>query len=61
MPQKKPWASMDESTARRDKLIEHKQYICRHVDDLPEISDGSWGRQEKASGPRGSATAADNV
>src|SRR5262244_818860 len=38
--------------ALRDKLIEHKHYICKHGDDMPEIAGWRWGQQGKAGGPR---------
>jgi xylulose-5-phosphate/fructose-6-phosphate phosphoketolase len=47
--------------ALRDKLIEHKHYICKHGDDMPEIAGWRWGQQGKAGGPRVSDTAGDNV
>jgi xylulose-5-phosphate/fructose-6-phosphate phosphoketolase len=30
--------------AIRDILIEHRQYICEHGEDLPAIRDWAWGR-----------------
>ena len=46
--------------AIRDKLIEHKQYVDEHGDDMPEVTSWTWGQQEAAAG-RSSSTEADNV
>jgi len=45
--------------AIRDKLIDHKEYICRYGDDMPEITGWRWGQQGIATGVR--STEADNV
>jgi xylulose-5-phosphate/fructose-6-phosphate phosphoketolase len=46
--------------AIRDKLLEHRQYIARCGDDLPEISNWRWGTPGKSQGRRAD-TAADNL
>ena len=28
--------------AIRDKLIDHKEYVCKHGEDLPEIRNCKW-------------------
>ena len=45
--------------AIRDKLLEHKQYIAKYGDDVPEIAGWTWGEQDAS--PRGTSTAGDNV
>jgi xylulose-5-phosphate/fructose-6-phosphate phosphoketolase len=40
--------------AIRDKLIEHKEYICKYGEDLPEVRHWRWN-QPTAGAARGKA------
>jgi xylulose-5-phosphate/fructose-6-phosphate phosphoketolase len=44
----------------RDKLIEHKQYVRKHGDDMPEVANWRWGGKEQA-GSRTTSTEGDNA
>jgi xylulose-5-phosphate/fructose-6-phosphate phosphoketolase len=35
--------------AIRDKLIEHKQYIARYGEDLPDLREWRWGSDREAA------------
>ena len=43
----------------RDRLIDHREYIRRYGDDMPEIKNWTWGRQGAAAGA--TSTGGDNV
>jgi xylulose-5-phosphate/fructose-6-phosphate phosphoketolase len=45
--------------AIHNQLIEHKQYIARYGDDMPEITGWKWGQTAASGGVR--STEADNV
>jgi xylulose-5-phosphate/fructose-6-phosphate phosphoketolase len=45
--------------ALREKLIEHKQYIARYGDDMPEIVAWRWNAERATAG--GTSTEGDNV
>ncbi len=45
--------------AIRDKLIDHKEYIRRYGDDMPEITGWRWGQE--ATSATVHSTEADNI
>jgi len=45
--------------AMRGKLMDHKQYIARYGDDMPDITGWRWGRE--AASARTQSVEADNV
>lgn len=46
--------------ALRDKLLEHKQYVAKYGDDLPEIAGWRWGQKGPTAKSR-TSTGGDNV
>jgi xylulose-5-phosphate/fructose-6-phosphate phosphoketolase len=46
--------------AIRDKLTEHKEFIARRGDDMPEITEWKWGGHAKDA-KRITSTESDNV
>ena len=46
--------------ALQDKLIDHKHYVCKHGDDMPEIAGWRWGLAKPATSRR-TSTEGDNV
>jgi xylulose-5-phosphate/fructose-6-phosphate phosphoketolase len=45
--------------AIQNKLMEHKEFIARYGDDMPEITEWKWGQAAASGGVR--STEADNV
>src|SRR5579863_5315828 len=46
--------------ALHDKLIQHREHIAEHGDDIPAISGWKWGQKESVA-KRGTSTEGDNV
>jgi xylulose-5-phosphate/fructose-6-phosphate phosphoketolase len=47
--------------AIHEKLIEHRQYIEKHGDDIPEISGWQWGLGGKSAKSQKTSTEGDNL
>jgi xylulose-5-phosphate/fructose-6-phosphate phosphoketolase len=47
--------------AIHNKLIDHKEYIYKHGDDLPEITGWRWGQAKKGVSSSVRDTGGDNV
>jgi xylulose-5-phosphate/fructose-6-phosphate phosphoketolase len=47
--------------AMRDKLIDHKNYIRKYGDDMPEVRDWKWAGDPTVGGTKARDTAADNI
>jgi xylulose-5-phosphate/fructose-6-phosphate phosphoketolase len=45
--------------AMHARLMDHKEYICRYGDDMPEITGWRWGQEAASAAVR--STEADNV
>jgi xylulose-5-phosphate/fructose-6-phosphate phosphoketolase len=52
------WRAAYAKQAIRDKVIEHKGYICKHWDNMPEIAGCTWSG---VNGGRARSTEGDNV
>jgi xylulose-5-phosphate/fructose-6-phosphate phosphoketolase len=47
--------------AIHDRLIEHRQYIEKHGDDMPTIRGWKWGAKAAAAPDQGTSTEGDNL
>jgi len=58
VPKLGPRAAYAKQTIR-DKLLEHKDYIAKYGDDMPEITGWAWGQE--AASAAASSTEGDNI